>query len=177
MIATPLFQPNNAHNLPSDIHLRLMQPADEAVFRRLYAEVRAPEMRMTQWPQAEIQAFCDSQYSAQDHHYREYYADLEQWAICRGDDVIGRLYLATFGGIFILMDITIALAWRGQGIGSSIVADVVRQADLASREMQLHVEPDNPARRLYQRLGFTEIPDQPATEIYLALRRLARVAA
>jgi GNAT superfamily N-acetyltransferase len=177
MIATPLYQPHNAQNLPSDIHLRLMQPADEAVFRRLYAEVRAPEMGMTQWPQAEIQAFCNSQYSAQDHHYREYYADLEQWAICRGDDVIGRIYLATFGGIFILMDITIALAWRGQGIGSCIVADVVRQADLGQREMQLHVEPDNPARRLYQRLGFTELPDQGTAEIYLEMRRPARVAA
>lgn len=177
MMATPLYQPSNAHNLPSDIHLRLMQPEDEAVFRRLYAEVRAPEMRMTQWPEAQIQAFCDSQYSAQDHHYREYYPDLEQWAICRGDDVIGRLYLATFGDLFILMDITIALAWRGQRIGSSIVADVVRQADLMSRQMQLHVEPENPARRLYQRLGFIALADQSTSEIYLEMRRAASVAA
>jgi RimJ/RimL family protein N-acetyltransferase len=176
MLATPLYQPNNTHNLPINIHLRLMQPADDAVFRRLYAEVRAPEMRMTQWPQTEIEAFCDSQYSAQDHHYREYYADLEQWAICRIGEVIGRLYLATFDGVLILMDITIARAWRGQGIGTSILTDLVRQADLGLREMQLHVEPDNPARRLYQRLGFAELPDQSNTDIYLEMRRIASTA-
>ena len=176
-MVTPLYQPNKMHYLPSDIHLRLMAPADEAVFRRLYAEVRAPEMRMTQWSDAEIQAFCDSQYAAQDKHYHAYYPDLEQWAVCHGSDVIGRLYLATFDGILILMDITISLAWRGQGIGSTIVADVVRQADLVPREMQLHVEPDNPARKLYLRLGFVELADQPTSEIYLEMRRAARVAA
>ena len=30
----------------------------------------------------------------------------------------------------------------------------------ASKPVRLHVEPSNPARRLYERLGFTRIADQ-----------------
>jgi GNAT superfamily N-acetyltransferase len=173
-----LYQPSEAHHLPTHIHLRLMQPEDEVVFRHLYAEVRAPELRITPWSDVEKQIFCDGQYTAQDNHYRAHYADLEQWAVCHDSMVIGRMYLATFKGLLILMDITIAAVWRGQGIGSNLLTDVVRQADLAAREMHLHVEPDNPARRLYQRLGFVELRDQLGNEqIYLEMRRAVRTSA
>ncbi len=166
-----LYQPNTARDLAENIHLRLMQPQDEVTFRQLYAEVRAPELQKTNWPDADKAAFCDSQYTMQDSHYRSHYPDIEQWAICRDGNVIGRMYLATFDDLLILMDITIAAVWRGQGIGSSLLADVVRQADGAMREMRLNVEPDNLARRLYQRLGFVETADQTNAEIYLEMRR------
>lgn len=149
--------------------LRQMETADEPIFRGLYAEVRALELRGTHWPDAEKQAFCDSQYTLQDQHYRNHYADFEPWAICLDDVVIGRMYLATFDGLLILMDITIAASHRGRGIGSTILSDVIRQADLQGREMRLHVEADNPARRLYVRLGFVELE---RGDIYLEMRRL-----
>lgn len=151
------------------IRVRPMAAGDEMVFRALYAEVREPELRVTDWPASEKQAFCDAQYTLQDRHYRAHYADFEPWAICRNDAVIGRMYLATFDGLLILMDITIAILHRGKGIGSALLCDVIGQADMNSREMRLHVEPDNPARRLYARLGFIEME---TGDIYLEMRRL-----
>lgn len=151
------------------IQLRPMEAADETIFRQLYAEVREPELRGTNWLDAEKQAFCNSQYRLQDQHYRTHYADFEPWAICQNDAVIGRLYLATFDGLLVLMDITMATSHRGMGIGSTILADVIGQADLQGREMRLHVEPDNPARGLYERLGFVEMEKG---DIYLEMRRL-----
>jgi GNAT superfamily N-acetyltransferase len=151
------------------IQLRPMQAADETIFRKLYAEVRALELRDADWPDTEKKSFCDSQYTLQDQHYRKHFADFEPWAICQNDAVIGRLYLATFDGLLILMDITMATSHRGMGIGSTILADVIRQADLQGREMRLHVEPDNPARGLYARLGFVEMEKG---DIYLEMRRL-----
>ena len=41
---------------------------------------------------------------------------------------------------------------RGQGLGGQLMAKAI---DLAGGNIALHVEPDNPARKLYQRLGFT----------------------
>jgi ribosomal-protein-alanine N-acetyltransferase len=41
---------------------------------------------------------------------------------------------------------------RGQGIGRSLMHKAI---ELASGDIALHVEPDNPALRLYERLGFS----------------------
>jgi GNAT superfamily N-acetyltransferase len=161
-----LYQPTFS---PGGIRLRPMEAGDEIFFRALYAEVREPELCTTDWPAAEKQAFCDAQYTLQDHHYRQHYADFEPWAICRDDTVIGRMYLATFDGLLILMDIAIATPHRGQGIGSTLLRDVIGQADMHGREIRLHVEPDNPARRLYARLGFIEME---RGDIYFEMRRL-----
>lgn len=149
-----LYQPSLASNR---IDVRQMEPADEAVFRRLYTEVREPELRLTGWPAEEKQRFCDMQYSLQDEHYRRHYADFEPWAICKSGVVTGRLYLATFDGVLILMDITLAASERGKGTGTALLQDILSQADSRQLEMRLHVEPDNPARRLYQRMGFVDI--------------------
>lgn len=41
---------------------------------------------------------------------------------------------------------------RGKGIGKALMERVLEAVD---GDMALHVEPDNPAKRLYDRLGFT----------------------
>lgn len=161
-----LYQPASSLD---GIQVRPMEPRDEIVFRRLFAQVREPELRAATWPAADKKLFCDSQYTLQDRHYRQHYADFEPWAICRDDTVIGRLYLATFDDLLILMDITIAVSERGKGIGSTLLFDVISQADVQGREMRLHVEPDNPARRLYRRMGFIELEQGG---IYLEMQRL-----
>jgi ribosomal protein S18 acetylase RimI-like enzyme len=168
-----LYQPSA---ITGGVFLREMVPTDEPVFRQLYAQVRMPELVATGWPVSEKQLFCDSQFTLQDQHYRKFYTDFEAWAICRGgdvDDVIGRLYLATFSGDLVLMDITIEASQRGQGIGSKILADLTGQADQLNREMSLHVEPDNPARRLYTRFGFAEKNNSTESDIYFEMRRPA----
>lgn len=52
----------------------------------------------------------------------------------------------------ILVYIAIHKAYRGRGLGSKLMQQVVEntQGDIA-----LHVEPENPAKKLYERLGFT----------------------
>ena len=52
----------------------------------------------------------------------------------------------------ILVYISVDSTQRGKGIGSKIMDVAIRMANGA---IALHVEPDNPARKLYERLGFT----------------------
>lgn len=166
--ACPLFTPPTFSGALGDVEVRPMVPEDEPAFRTLYAEVRARELAYVDWPLAQKQAFCDSQYALQDQHYRRYYPDFEPWAICRAGAVIGRIYFGTSDGALALMDITIAASARGQGIGSRLLEEVLRRADAERREVRLHVELTNPARHWYQRLGFIDFGD---AGVYQEMRR------
>ncbi|MFO7650337.1 MAG: GNAT family N-acetyltransferase [bacterium] len=52
----------------------------------------------------------------------------------------------------ILVFVTVTPELRGRGIGRRLIDHSVQQC---SGSVKLHVEYDNPARRLYQRIGFT----------------------
>lgn len=49
-------------------------------------------------------------------------------------------------------------AWRGRGVGSGLLDTLIVAArDAGSVALSLSVEPDNPARRLYERFGFHQV--------------------
>ncbi len=52
----------------------------------------------------------------------------------------------------ILVYVAVDASMRGKGIGRKICEKCI---DLADGDVKLHVEYDNPAKRLYERLGFT----------------------
>jgi ribosomal protein S18 acetylase RimI-like enzyme len=52
----------------------------------------------------------------------------------------------------ILVYIAVDSALRGKGVGKALMKAALRSAQGA---VALHVEPDNPAKKLYERLGFT----------------------
>lgn len=52
----------------------------------------------------------------------------------------------------ILVYIAVDAEQRGKGIGGKIMDMAIK---MANGSIALHVEPDNPARKLYERIGFT----------------------
>ncbi|MFC5625821.1 GNAT family N-acetyltransferase [Algoriphagus winogradskyi] len=52
----------------------------------------------------------------------------------------------------ILVYIAVDAAQRGKGIGGKIMDMAIK---MANGSIALHVEPDNPAKKLYERIGFT----------------------
>ncbi len=53
---------------------------------------------------------------------------------------------------YILVYIAVDASYRGKGFGRQIVEESFKHAD---GNVKLHVEYDNPAKRLYERIGFT----------------------
>ena len=53
----------------------------------------------------------------------------------------------------ILVYIAVHKDFRGKGLGKELINKVI---SLTKGDIKLHVEPDNPARFLYQKIGFTE---------------------
>ena len=56
-----------------------------------------------------------------------------------------------------VMDITLLPEYRDRGIGRALMKDVLRKAARVRKFVSLHVEDSNPAKRLYERMGFVEV--------------------
>jgi ribosomal protein S18 acetylase RimI-like enzyme len=69
----------------------------------------------------------------------------------------GRFYVHRREREIRLMDIALLPEHRGRGIGSALLHDLFAEAAAAGKRVTVHVEEYNPARRLYERLGFKKI--------------------
>lgn len=68
------------------------------------------------------------------------------------------------------LSIGVVRAWRGRGIGLGLLDALIsgaREEGVAS--LSLSVEPDNDARRLYERVGFRKV-DEPGGSLTMLLR-------
>lgn len=141
----------------ADITLRRADSQDRDFLFQVYADKRAVELAQIPWTDEQKQQFLWQQFEAQDASYRQNYPNAEFSVIERNMSPIGRLSLAQLdGGELRIIDIALLSAHRGSGIGSGLLADILRDADQRSLTASLHVELGNPALHLYERLGFAE---------------------
>ncbi|MBF5004224.1 GNAT family N-acetyltransferase [Diaphorobacter caeni] len=139
-----------------ELTLRDAVQDDYPFLREVYRGVRAPELAQTAWTQWEKDAFCDSQFALQDRHYRAHYPHARYFVIELHSRSIGRLYLSDAPELMALMEISLLQELRAQGHGTALMQWLTQIADDSARRMRLFVEPENPARRLYERFGFVE---------------------
>lgn len=55
------------------------------------------------------------------------------------------------------LSVAVRRSHRGRGLGTELLARLLAQAEKSCPAISLSVSPDNPARRLYERLGFRVI--------------------
>jgi len=139
---------------PGGISFRPIDDADQPFLRDLYASVRAAELAQVPWPEQAKRQFLDVQFALQHRHYLKNYGGADLLLIESDRVPIGRVYVYRAPGEIRLMEIALVGEWRGRGIGSALVGELIDEARIKNCELTLHVEPDNPAQRLYQRLGF-----------------------
>ena len=137
-----------------EIRLRPITEADAPFLRELYGSTRAEELAPVPWSEEQKRAFLDMQFRAQTVHYAQHYGDGEFLMIEEGERPIGRLLLHRTAGEIRIIDISLMPEARGRGIGTKLLHDVLAEADASKRRVSIHVENFNPARRLYERLGF-----------------------
>lgn len=137
-----------------DIVLRPIVDADMRFLSDLYASTRAQELAQTGWPVPMQRDFLAQQFALQHRHYSEHYADADFFLLLRDAEPIGRIYLHRSGGEINIVDIALLPPCCGKGLGSALLAEVIDEAAATKSKITLHVEPNNPAYRLYERLGF-----------------------
>jgi ribosomal protein S18 acetylase RimI-like enzyme len=86
-------------------------------------------------------------------------------SILQGEDgqPVGRLLLDRLADCWQIVDIAVLAARRGQGFGAGVLRLCQRQAAAAGARLELQVRPENPARRLYERLGFKAVSEDAVT--------------
>ena len=70
-----------------------------------------------------------------------------------------------------IMDIAVAPAFRGRGIGTGLMEELMAEARSSGRTLSIHVEMQNPARSLYDRLGFVPVGEHGVYVLMNGLRR------
>jgi ribosomal protein S18 acetylase RimI-like enzyme len=150
------------------LRLRPVADADRAFLVELYGSTREDELAHVQWDDGTRRAFVEHQFAAQDAHYRGNYPGASLDVIEVDGAPAGRLYVHRGPSDIRIMDIALAPEFRGRGIGTSLLRGLIEEADASGRKLSIHVEANNPARTLYDRLGF-----KPAGEhgVYVLMER------
>ena len=150
------------------VTLRPASPEDEGFLLRVYASTRLEELAPLGWSDADRDAFLREQGMAQHHHYRTYYRDVAYNLICIDGQPAGRLYIACWPSEMRLMDIALLPAHRNAGVGTTLMDELIKEAAGRKVPLSLHVESFNPARRLYERLGF-RLAEEKGPHLFLSL--------
>jgi GNAT superfamily N-acetyltransferase len=139
---------------------RPISNGDLPFLARVYASTRAEELAATSMTDAQKAAFLDAQFRAQHAHYQKYYPKADWLVTMRGGEDTGRLYLERWPSQHRIIDIAFLPEHRGKGSGEALLLDLMDEAAAAGKDVSIHVEKDNPAMRLYRRLGFVTEEDK-----------------
>jgi GNAT superfamily N-acetyltransferase len=121
-------------------------------------------------PAGQREDLARMQVRARNQSYAEAYPDARHFVITVDDVPVGRLVLAETGAVVHVVDIRLAARWRNQGVGSTVVTRVCADASGTGRAVELSVDPQSPAVRLYERLGFHRQPSD-GHPLFLRCRR------
>ncbi len=150
------------------VALRPVEPGDEELLFRVYASARAQELAIVPWDDAQKEAFLRAQFDAQDRWYREHYTGASYEVVLIDGEPCGRLYLYRGAAEIRIVEVAVLSEHRSNGVGTSLLHDLLAEADAAGKLVTIHVERFNPALRLYERLGFSVAEDKG---VYLLLER------
>lgn len=148
--------------MDNNISLRPAVPEDRALLALIYASTRAEEMAMVaHWSEEQKQAFLAHQFNAQHTYYQQVYPDAQYSIILSDGAPVGRIYIEreAIANNIRVVDITLLPDFRGQGIGEYLFKQLQDEARQAGKILSIHVEQNNRARHLYERLGLKVIKE------------------
>ncbi|MFI5104702.1 MAG: GNAT family N-acetyltransferase [Terriglobales bacterium] len=155
----------------TDIRLRSCTPDDQSFLFQLYADTRRQEVSAFGWDQAQQDAFLRMQFNAQQRAYEMTYPNAEHEIILGDDQPIGRMLVMHGADAKVLVDIALLGSHRGQGTGAKLLRELIVRGDRERVPVRLQVHRGNPARRLYERLGFLQTGEDA---MYFQMERTPR---
>ncbi|HET6230562.1 MAG TPA: GNAT family N-acetyltransferase [Longimicrobiaceae bacterium] len=134
----------------------------------LYASTREQELAQLTWSGEQKEAFLRNQFESQHTWWHEQYEDTSYDVVLVDGEPAGRLYVGRWKETVRVVDIALMPEHRGSGIGTRLFRELFDEGDAAGKPVSIHVEIFNPARALYERLGFVVKEDKG---VYLLMER------
>ena len=145
--------------MDKQVTLRSITEADKPFLSAVYASTRQEELAVLSWSETEKQAFLTLQFNAQDTYYHNQFDSAGFFIIEQEQKQIGRLYLDHREDEIRIIDIALMPAYRNQGIGTTFLTAILDEGQDTGLPVRIHVEFNNPALRLYRRLGFQKVAE------------------
>ncbi|MGI8917731.1 MAG: GNAT family N-acetyltransferase [Pyrinomonadaceae bacterium] len=137
------------------LELRPATADDTPFLMSLFASTRSDELALLASDRNQQEAFIAMQFNAQTWQYNTRYPQADHSLILWNDAPIGRTLINRGAHEFTLVDIALLPAHRGSGIGTYLLQCLFSEATKASKPIKLSVWHSNPAKRLYERMGFS----------------------
>lgn len=153
--------------------LRPVRPEDREFLCSVYASTRAEELAPVPWTEEQKAVFLEMQFAAQAADYGRNYPEADCSVIEVDGVPAGRLYVERRAAEIRLIDIALLPRFRRSGIGTKLLTDLIAEANGRGVPVTIHVEVFNPARRLYERLGFAPVEEHG---VYLLMERRPQAA-
>lgn len=135
------------------VTLRAAGPDDAGFLADLHADVRTPELAPLGWDAATVRAFLDSQHDVRERAYRAAHPAAADAIVLVDGRPAGRVLVDRTPATILVVDLALTAPERGRGVGTHVLRGLLDEAARTGRRVRLMVRRDNPARRLYERLG------------------------
>ena|SRR5687768_8378190 len=143
-----------------NVVLRDSDASDAEFLVELYRESRMDELTAMGLSHQQIVPFIAMQYNARRQAYAAKYPEARDSIILMDGEKVGRLLAAELDDEIRLIDIAVTAGFQGRGIGSIIVKRLLESAANVQKPVRLQVALLNPAKRLYERLGFATVDEE-----------------
>jgi len=140
------------------ITFRERTAADEPLLFNLFAEAKGMELALLGLSAEQLQPLLEMQFRGRQMTYAARYHGAWDAVIERDSVGVGRLLVDRGRDHWRLIDIGLLAHFRGHGIGSHALRMCQKQCGELGIPLRLCVTSGNPARMLYERLGFAAVP-------------------
>jgi len=140
------------------VSLRSATPDDEGFLLKLFGSTRIDEFKFLA-DANQIDALIGMQFNLQRRQYEAGYPDAEHNIILSDGQPVGRIFVDEGAREIALVDVALIPEFRNKGIGRYLLDLLLARAAAVKKPVRLHVSKLNPARRLYERLGFSVVSE------------------
>jgi ribosomal protein S18 acetylase RimI-like enzyme len=138
-----------------EIAMRPLQETDQAFPYQVYASTRHEEMALVDWLPEQKEAFLRMQFDLRARQYQVAYpAAVTEMILCDNVPAGSMIILKTTDAIW-LVDIALLPEFHRSGIGTTILRNLQKEG----KKIVLQVLRQNPAAKLYSKLGFISVSE------------------
>jgi len=133
-----------------DLQIRKFSDSEINYKKQLFVENKISKLNAEHWSDDLKIQITNMQYMAQENHINSYFPDATDSIILWDQKKVGRLVFEKSDKLLHVIDIIIGKKFQNKGLGTEILTKLISENESVS----LNVDMDNPALRLYNKLGF-----------------------